>query len=110
MGASETIAVNTVVVSNGPSNPVDAEVTVQVDAPEGVVITETTVETVPDLDSKPADIDMTLSIECEEMGVYEVDITSSIVSSDAVYDDPVMENNTQTAMITVYCKRGRGRA
>jgi hypothetical protein len=104
MGETVAFEVDTDVVSHGPSNPVDSEIAFVVNAPPGVTVTpDESPVLVPDLDVDLRTVTTSFTVECETMGVYTIELDSTIVSAGLVYDDPDLTNNTDSTTFVVRC-------
>jgi hypothetical protein len=104
MGEPVAFEVDTDVVSHGPSNPVDSDITFVVTAPPGVTVTpDESPVLVPDLDVDLRTVTSSFTIECQKMGVYQIGLQSTIMSAGLVYDDPDLTNNAASTSFVVRC-------
>jgi hypothetical protein len=104
MGDTVAFDVDTDVVSHGPSNPVDSELSFVVTAPPGVTVTpDVSPVLVPDLDLDLRTVASSFTIECQKMGVYQIGLQSTVLSAGLVYDDPDLTNNSDSTSFVVRC-------
>lgn len=105
IGESVDVTLGKVITNNGPSAPMDTELTLEATAPSGVTVTppsSTLDEDALGLSEQRA-VEETITIDCQAPGNHTVAISNSIEPANAEDSDPDPTNNEAEVSFDVEC-------